>query len=351
VKNLSVNTKTNNYDLLRLLFALCVVLVHLSILTQSSAFSGISAYISSKIAIDSFFVISGFLITLSYENSSSLKNYYSKRLRRIYPAYFVVIILCVMAGVIISVLPWNHYLNNKELIKYIIANLSFLNFLHPNLPGVFTHNYLNAVNGALWTIKIEVLFYLVLPIIIYFLNKYHRLGILMALYLFSLVWMFCFTTLASKTGKIVYLDLARQLPGQLSFFTVGIFAYYYHHWLKQNKLKLLLIAMLGALIFHYYPNAISFLWPASLGVLVIYVGNFAPYLGNFGKYGDVSYGVYIFHFPTIQVLTSLGLFAFSPLLGFLTTMLVVLVLAFLSWHAVEKRFLFAQSHYKKEALN
>jgi len=341
-----INTKQNNYDLLRLAFALCVFLVHLSILTQSPSFSWIPNYFNSKIAIDSFFVISGFLITLSYENSKSLKNYYSKRLRRIYPAYFAVIILCAVGGVFISVLRWNQYLNNKELVKYILANLSFLNFLHPNLPGVFVHNYLNAVNGALWTIKIEVMFYLTVPIIIYLLKRYSTIVILILMYVFSVLWMMLFSMLAYKTGKLYYLDIARQLPGQLSFFSVGIFAYYYHSWLKKNNVVLLLLSLLGCVVFYFNPAIISFLWPSILGILVIYAGSFAPYLGNFGKYGDVSYGVYIFHFPTIQLLTSLGLFSYSPWLGFISAGLMVLSLAFLSWYLIEKRFLFSQSHYK-----
>lgn len=46
-----------------------------------------------------------------------------------------------------------------EVFKYVAANLVFLNFTHPNLPGLFESNSLQAINGALWTLKIEVMFY------------------------------------------------------------------------------------------------------------------------------------------------------------------------------------------------
>ena len=48
--------------------------------------------------------------------------------------------------------------------------------------------------------------------------------------------------------------------------------------------------------------------PIALGVLVVYFACVIPCLRNFDKYGDFSYGIYIIHFPILQILIACGLF-------------------------------------------
>ncbi|MSQ58109.1 MAG: hypothetical protein EXR36_00235 [Betaproteobacteria bacterium] len=66
---------------------------------------------------------------------------------------------------------------------------------------------------------------------------------------------------------------------------------------------------------------------------------------NFGKYGDFSYGVYILHFPIIQVFLQMGWFGESPWYFLNAVILAVSVSAVAMWHLVEKRYLLRQSHY------
>jgi peptidoglycan/LPS O-acetylase OafA/YrhL len=94
----------------------------------------------------------------------------------------------------------------------------------------------------------------------------------------------------------------------------------------------------------WWPLAVLAL-PAAVGALVVYVALGAPHRGNFGKYGDLSYGIYILHFPVIQWLVSIGLYRESPSGALAVTIAVVLALAFASWHLVEKPFLRKTSHY------
>ena len=95
----------NNLDCLRLVFASIVVLFHIFALTQISAYSIFAHYLSAESAVKSFFVISGLLIYRSYTRSSSLASYLEKRVRRIYPAYFTVIVLAAVALCALSSLP------------------------------------------------------------------------------------------------------------------------------------------------------------------------------------------------------------------------------------------------------
>ena len=87
----------NNLDFLRLVFASTVFLFHMHALTNLTAFSAFGEYLSAPFAVRSFFVISGLLIYRSYNRSSSMRSYFEKRVRRIYPAYFAVIVLAAIA--------------------------------------------------------------------------------------------------------------------------------------------------------------------------------------------------------------------------------------------------------------
>ena len=138
----------NNFDLLRLLFAGTVCLAHASQLSGEKQLKWISAVLSSKVAIEAFFIVSGFLIFMSYERSSSTRTYISKRVRRIYPAYFVVVMLCALSLWAVSSLDPEHYFS-FDWIKYVIVNLAFLNFIQPTLPGVFEGNRLTVRFGHL----------------------------------------------------------------------------------------------------------------------------------------------------------------------------------------------------------
>lgn len=335
--------KENNFDLLRLVFALIVFLVHSVQLTQNSMLAPLDDYLNSGFAVSAFFVISGFLILLSYERSTSLKEYYLKRMRRIYPAYCTIIILCAVLGVWISQYPLATYFN-IAWCKYLAANLVFLNFLQPGLPGVFTQNTITAINGALWTIKIEVMFYLILPLIAALCRRFKAIWILSLIYSASVVWLWFFNHLALTTGNLTFLEVARQLPGQMAFFAMGMLGYYYFNLLEAHSNKTLLLTLVGLISLKIV--AMTPLFPLILGTMVIYAGYFFKYMGNAGRYGDLSYGVYIVHFPILQVLIHYRLFDVHPWRMLALTTLVVLGAAFLSWHLIEKRWLDRRSHYR-----
>jgi len=93
----SADFSKNNLDCLRLILATIVVLFHVSALTTLPAFDFLGRWMSPHFAVRSFFVISGLLIYRSYTRSSSVTSYLEKRARRIYPAYFTVIVFAALA--------------------------------------------------------------------------------------------------------------------------------------------------------------------------------------------------------------------------------------------------------------
>lgn len=334
--------RRNNFDLLRFIFAFVVLLVHAQVLSGSPDLEVYSHLLSSQIAVQSFFVVSGFLIFMSYENSRGIPNYIGKRVRRIYPAYAVVVIVCALAGFIFSSASWHAYFS-LPLLKYLIANLVFLNFAHPDLPGLFQNNLLHAVNGALWTLKIEVMFYVAVPIVVMAFARFGKLPVFVFLYVVSLAYSSIMTMMAERTGLGFYWELQRQLPGQLCFFIAGALGYYYFRHLDRYAIPLAVVAVNCFLFQDLLPwTAIQ---PLALGILVVVAACTFPYLGNFGRYGDFSYGIYIAHFPILQLLIEYGVFARTPWLGLLVAISLAIATAILLWHFVEKQFLRRSSHY------
>lgn len=340
----------NNLDCLRFLLASIVVLFHINALTNLPAFAVFGKYCSPHFAVRSFFVISGLLIYRSYTRSSSITSYIEKRVRRIYPAYFTVILLAALALYFMSNLPPSQYFRDG-FWKYLGANLLFLNFLAPSLPGVFTHNTISAVDGALWTLKIEVAFYLFIPAMHYLCRRFGTKRTIGIIFCLSTVWKYGFAWLASvhNSGGIyasrsIYSKLDVQFPSQLVYFTAGVLLFLYFDKLKYHVLSIACATACLFLVDHFFAGGIlDVFWISGL----VFVFGFWRHFGNFSKYGDFSYGVYIVHWPILQVLIALGFASFNPALFLTVSLLLVLVASILMWNLVESRFLASSSHYRQ----
>lgn len=338
-------TSRNNFDFLRVALALFVILAHSRLIGQVTPFSFLSLTLAGYVAVQCFFVISGFLIFQSWDKAKTLREYTSKRVRRIYPAYFVVVVSSALLGGLLSTVPLAEYFGSVGWLKYMAANLTFLNFLQPTLPGLFVDGDDSLVNGPLWTIKVEVMFYTAVPIIAWLAAGKRRPFVFLLIYLSSVVWAEYFRYLYDVTGNDLFLTLVRQLPGQMALFVVGGALYFYFDYFKKFA-PYLVITSIGVLALDlYFP--LPWIYPAALGIIVIYVAQLAPYFGNFGRHGDFSYGIYILHYPILQSVRALGVFESSPMMAFAVGGLVTVLLAYVSWHLIEKPWLLSSSHYRR----
>ena len=341
--------KRNNFDLLRLVFALVVCVVHIKELTGFAELARITQYLSSSVAIKSFFVVSGFLVFMSFDRTRTLSAYAGKRLRRIYPAYAVVVIVCAIGLFVVSNRPFGQYFSLAWL-EYLVANLSFLNFLQPSLPGVFEEQRWGVVNGALWTLKIEVLFYFSVPVFALLFKQWGRLKVLLITYCGSIAYSLILLNMAGNTDSSLLTILARQLPAQLSYFMAGAFFFYYMSFFERHYKKLVLLSVAVLLAYKQFPLVLPLILtePIALACIVVFFSLFM-WLGNFGKYGDFSYGCYIVHFPIIQLMLQLGWLSDRPYYFAITAVCLTLIVSVLVWHLIEKRFLLRSSHYLEKA--
>jgi peptidoglycan/LPS O-acetylase OafA/YrhL len=121
--------------------------------------------------------------------------------------------------------------------------------------------------------------------------------------------------------------------------------WHYRDWFQRHAKTVLLASLLVYAVAE--ASGLGFLRPASLGGIVLYLATGFRYLGNAGRYGDLSYGVYIYHFPILHMLFHMGLMGTSPWLGGALAILATLAAAWLSWWVIEKRFLLGSSHYRQ----
>ncbi|WP_160111389.1 acyltransferase family protein [Vibrio hangzhouensis] len=322
--------RDNNFDLIRIVLSTIVFMYHISVLSPIDGI--VFGFFSGEFAVECFFVISGYLIVYSYNKSNSLKKYSKSRIVRILPLYLIVILLTFILGLIISNVDIKDFVYNGGL-KFIIFNSIFMNFMSPSLPGVFEDNVITAVNGSLWTIKIEVMFYFAVPLIFDWINKgTKRYFAILILYALSILCFYFIRFLIIEHG--VNPSINNQLPSLLCFFMAGAVLNYIR---PSDKLMfvLFLLSTMYLLVF----DKIYAIHPIALASVVYFFSYLIPFRIIIPKcIGDISYGMYIVHFPVIQYFTSRGwLNDFGW--GFLLCILVVIVLSLLSWHCLEKRLL------------
>jgi len=261
----------NCFDFLRIVFCADIIIAHLYELSQCKKLDFLSVFLDIGIfGLQAFFIISGFLVAKSYRRTSTLKRYFVKRAKRLFPAYLFLLFITV---VVLS------FFTRLSFLDYF-TNSIFLNFMHPCLPGLFENNLLCAVNGALWTLKVEEGFYIVLPLIFYAIIKSRKPAlVLISLYSFSLLYWFV---------MIFYLNqplLAKQLPGYLSYFVTGIFLNLNLKYVLEHRKILFLTALVSLSITNFFSFQINILFPAAFGLLIIILAYSLPFFNNFGKYG------------------------------------------------------------------
>jgi peptidoglycan/LPS O-acetylase OafA/YrhL len=309
--------RQNNFDIVRLILATIVVFSHSSSLSLSGSLAEIPHLLSAHVAVEGFFAISGFLIFASYDRCKSLREYFTNRAFRILPGYWLSTIFCLMIA---------FSLGSFHVGKFLLANLTFANFLHPGIDGVFESNPGNPfMNGALWTIKIELMFYLSVPIIAWLCHRLHRDAVLWTLIVLSILY---------RVALARHESLYVQLPGQLSFFLTGTLIYYHLAFFKKHGKWFMLAAALCYGLHAW--TGWYFLRPVAIATFTLGASLLLPQVKGPTRWGDFSYGTYILHYPIIQIIIAAGVFNAHPWAALLLTVASVAVAASLSWFFVEK---------------
>lgn len=351
--------RQNNFDLIRLLAALQVLVYHLlNHFDVLEKYSLVPIILNQFPGVPIFFFISGFLITASYNKpNSTLKTFFKNRILRIYPALWV----CLLFTIILLAFFGEIELKNPKFYLWILAQMTFFQNYSPD---IFDSWGVENPNGSLWSIVVELQFYMILPLICLFLN---RLGSLKRInwaiaFIFLIFYLFNHTVHAvsiDPTSPFYILNkpkplfilkfLGTTVIWNLYYFMIGIFMYYNFNSIKQyfvNKFFIwaavyLIYITLLITNFHDFtsPDADNIYAFIELFLLAAFTFSFAFSYTSLSekllKHNDISYGIYIYHMPVINTILALNIK--GTILKLLISSIIVINLAIISWLFIEKR--------------
>lgn len=336
----SYNAKENAIGFLRLIFALIVVVQHsFALLNLSDPLSQIGMASFGAIGVNGFFVLSGFLITASWLNTKSFLSFFWRRVLRIFPAFLICLIFTsFIIGTGMARLQGKEidFAFLQQQLGYIYKNILLVVY-QPSISNLTDTHFLNSLNGSLWTLSWEFLFYIALAIAGIFgllTKRKYLLIILICFYIISYWMSDCRCVLFFKfyTSERVAI-----LP---FMFAMGIIGYLFKNKVPNHPALLLLCTILWIIDIKY--NSLLPLHPFLFSYVILWLVVNLP-IKSFEKHGDYSYGIYIYHFPIIQLIISIFNYNINPWLLFTITLLPTGILAYFSWHYIEKSML----SYKK----
>ena len=323
----------NCFRAIRYFFAISLMLVHITTAMGLEQFMPFTGALCVKV----FFVITGFLVVFSYCRTADIWMYARKRITRVFPAYLAVVLLCFLLGVFESRLPVREYFSSWQSYRYLLSNAVFLNFLEPCLPGVFEDNSLHAVNGSLWFMKVEVIFYICVPFFVFLLCKYRKWLVLLSVFLFSVAYNVCFSYMYARTGNEIYHLLQRQFFGQLIYFFAGAAVLV---WFIPFRKGVKSFSVLGVLLLllSFAGDLFLYLEPLGLALVIVTIAYYARFLNRINRIPDLTYGLYLYHFPIAQTIIAHHVHQYSVTLAFSLIFAMTILVSWLSYRFVESKF-------------
>ena len=310
----------------------------------------LAVVVEGHTAVALFMVLSGFIFTWGAKGRNvDYRRFIRNRLLRTYPLFIALIVLGI------SAMP--ERFGWQALLTTV--------FGFANMPG---HLELTPISGMFWAVAVEWHFYLLFPFLLLFLNS-RGTWYLLGLVVLVLAWRTIAWLLTGEIRELAYYTIA----GRLDQFLLGMLA---GAWCARRGTTRIspwafpfaaALVLAGLWLFHRaggWPqdNALRIAWGTIEGALwavflVAYLG-VAPLIPArlsrlIASVGIVSYSIYLLHFVVIYLITVQGWyldFATGPVVdALLTTLLiatpVTLLLAALSYHAIERPFLALRSAY------
>jgi len=297
--------RSNSFTAIRIGFAFLVLYGHAIMLPHGLPIEGQWAVIVDggvQFALDGFFILSGYMIAASLINRHDMLNYAASRILRIFPGLIAAaVILWLVVGPLFTSLSWAEYFTHSASLSFL-AKLIFQINPQADLPGVFTDHPMTDMNGPLWTIRYELLAYLgagLLAAIGIFRN---RMGILIvfiaAAMLSNLEMIMPYEGMGAGT-----VFAAARFGG--AFMLGAAFYAWRDHIPLSAGWAIMLVA--GAVIMADTP-ASMLTGQLAMGYVTLWLG-FMVIPGKTGhairNVEDVSYGVYILHWPIGQMVLAL----------------------------------------------
>lgn len=334
----------NNIDALRLVLAGLVVVSHCYKIARGSSLAAepLARLSGGRIdlgeaAVDGFFILSGYLIAQSWERSRSLGSFARKRAARIVPGYLAAGIVAVLAAVLVGT-PGGTWADAARALRGNAGRLLALQ--EPLVPGSWPGPpEAGVANGSAWTISYECWCYAGVAGL-GLLGLLRRRGVVLGL--FIAVWAGGYLFIlggypigGGLVGRVIGAPIhwARLLPCYLA----GVVLSLYRDRIRWTGAGACLAA-LGLVAVALLPRGLALGVPTFGAYLLLYFGLAGPVRWRgAARYGDFSYGIYLYAWPIQQAVARLDPAA-GPLRLLAWVAAPCLLAGVASWHGVERRF-------------
>jgi peptidoglycan/LPS O-acetylase OafA/YrhL len=332
----------NSFDAIRLFAALCVFFSHqLSFMGFPEPSLGPLGISLASTGLYIFFGLSGYLVFKSIARDPRPTRYFAARILRIFPGSVANVVFCVVLGAIVTTLPLQDFFKSLQTWAYLLHNGSIV--VTPTqleLPGVLASARWPVVNGSIWTIKYELMCYVLLFVLYY-----------AATHLKSGARLFLAGCLLVAAGSYIARITWYANPTANDFYTT-------YNWF--NTLRFIMTFLAGAVLAITEPRreplrVAVFSVPAVLIVfgltpefaragiillltlLVVEVGRRPIFFSRtYSKIGDLSYGTFLYAYPIQNVIVTQYYNGSNYIVITIITLLLILLCAFLSWRFIER---------------
>ncbi len=334
--------RKNNLNIIRLVASLMVLYMHSFAVCvgvqDEDIFYTLTNHkdLAGGIAVYIFFIISGFLICRSYDKTNNLLKYIKARFLRIWPLLFVIVMVSAfVVGPILSEYTFYQYFHYGDLKGFLLNLLFIAN--DTKLPGVFPNHYNHSMNGSLWTLMYEVIWYGIVALTAFLWKKKKYIVPIIYVILTGLYLSITYGILTITSGFV--LNMAKL--GM--FFSMGMVYYLYSDKIVLS-LKLFLASIVGLVIGILFFNFV-YTFSIFAPYIIFYIAFQKRFVATwYDKIGDLSYGIYIMSFPIQQILVEVlgtptegyNTLSMNSYLNMVLALLVVVPLSWLSWHFIER---------------
>jgi peptidoglycan/LPS O-acetylase OafA/YrhL len=299
------------------------------------------------LGVDIFFVISGFVITLTLKDLkdfslNDLKNFYLRRVKRLYPA----LIFCVALTTIFYLFFGFLFQGNNIKDTIISSLLGYSNFFfHYQSKDYFQQDFLNPFDH-IWSLSVEIQFYILYSIFLILIYKFFKKNLL---YIFSILTFVSFMYFISLKDNLYFYNTAARFWE----FGIGIIVFYLYN-INYNKKKIIFSLLFYLIVFFLLYDFIinnqklKIISCLTLIAFIIFsirnisIKKFSLFKINFFSYlGKISYSFYLFHFPVLYFLDLYFPHNYVLIVSFLLTFL----LSTFSFFYIENYFRYKKSYF------
>lgn len=328
--------RVNNFDGLRLLAASAVLVGHAVPLTGRGDPPTIAGVPFFDLAVYAFFSMSGFLIATSWVDRPQAWSFFRRRTLRIFPALIAVVVLCVFAlGPAFTTLRTSEYFASADTWTYL-SNVTLM--ASYDLPGVFEDNPIGVVNGSLWTLGPEFICYLLVLAVGLGAGRWAHASA-------SRFRLVSYLVLGSSLGSTALLfptlgkGIVSAALAMVYFFAAAALAEIAHGRGRLPLWPLPGLFIVWAASWYLVPGSFVALGWLVFPYVLIAIGQVSlPLFRRAARFGDASYGIYLWAFPVQQ-----AVWLILPNVPLAINISIVAVTAALfgyaSWHLIEKRAL------------